>query len=131
MLSPDDRQHARQYAERLSSMMKDEEREGCSQQAYKVIDMLREKFGDDGSAATCAQYIAYVLTAIAATPVGRAADLLDGSVGSYALAAANLAGVYDLPERKAHEHTAECESGPAVPATTPEASPSDHVGLYL
>lgn len=124
MLSPEERQSARQYAEHCSSTLKDDEREQMLQKAHSVIDMLREKFGDDEAAYNAAQIVSYLMAGIAITPVGRVADLLDGSMAAYGFAAANLAGVYELPERE----DGKTETPTSVPVGE---SPSSNIGQYL
>ena len=130
MLTPDERQSLRQSAERCSSMLKDDERDEVFQRTYAMIDNLREHFGDDETVVKVAKYISVVLTVVGSTPAVLLADLIDGSVGSYVFAAAQLAGVYELPERKdapSHVHN----DGVDDPRSTVERSQSDVVGPYL
>ena len=129
MLTPDERQAARQFAEHCSATLKDDERDECLQRAHDAIERLREDFGDDEMACKAARYLAYVMIAIGSTPAVRLGDLLDGSVAAYGFAAGSLAGVYELPERKAKEDG--IPMGIHENSTEAADVAESHIGQYL
>ena len=134
MLSPEERQSARRFADHCSAMLKDDERDQSLQRAYDMIDMLRDRFGDDETSFKVARYMALVMIAIGSTPAVQLGDLLDGSVASYSFAAGKLAGVYELPERKTAPEPQGGTQAEGIPFPIHErsdGSQSSDTGMYL
>lgn len=133
MLEADVRERLRRSAEAISSSLSDNEKDTVSEGAYKLIDALR-KFGtNDETCVRVALLVAGTMAMLESVPTRHLNDALGDTISAYTFAAGSLAGVYTLPERKVHEHTEECESGPVEPAPepAPARSPSAMDSGYL
>lgn len=92
---------SRKLAESLSSTLSDAERDAYGKSAAWVAEGLR-KFADESqSPAEVAVRLSHVLVRMLAEaqqmPLMEASDFCQQNMIAYALAAGNVAGVYDLP----------------------------------
>lgn len=127
MLRPENKEGIRQAAERCSSLLSDKEREQKGQAAHRVKDSLREMGFTDDDAASAAYMVAALFAALNGASVRNLAELVEGTMDSYMLAAGSLAGVYELPLRRGDEPGEE----PVPPNDPTPVPPSRAAGPYL
>jgi hypothetical protein len=115
VLDQETREGIRQAAEGISAALSDKDKGATGRAAHRIIDSLRQEFGDDEAATKAAFMLCSAFAALRYTPVKHIDDMLCSSRDSYALAAGALAGVYTLPEREADENEPDAEPVPSAP----------------
>jgi hypothetical protein len=111
--------NARELAEGMSELLTAKEQALANEHASSVVEGLREICESDASASKVAAAFTKLLALLQCQPLQYAGESIDHTIAAYALAAGNLAGVYDLPE---------------VTDPAPKANPSpapEPAGMYL
>lgn len=123
-ITPEQRESARQFAERVSSSLTDENRARLLHAAQPILAALRPECDGDGGTLRVICTMSTLIADCLRLPLSDAADAIIDTSAAYALAAGLLIGVFEVPDG---EYTSADLPGGYVPVLdTP-----DPMGMYL